>query len=263
MYRIKKEDMKTLLIVFVFLTIGTTSFCQGISKYPDSSHEYWMEKGLAENYSKKKFTGGKIKYPFESVVFDSFDGIYITTRGSEYIWHVGKINKNNKISRLSIDNTDTLYRNKDFLLKIDGDSLTLIIADLHQNMDTVIFIKPDPDLKQRDRDEVVYSYLLVGKYEVFSTGTPLQKDTVSFMLDGRVSGLVSIASWDLGHLSGVTKPETTKFRGVLDLRGEKNKSYYALFDFFSKSWAFYNYTRDKMSVYHLAPEPDIILRFIE
>ncbi|MBL1409327.1 hypothetical protein [Sphingobacterium faecale] len=119
-------------------------------------------------------------------------------------------------------------------------------------------MKPDPQLSQKSLNVVMVSYLLSGDYAITHSNPGLKKDTVTFSLDSRVSGLDSLSRWEFGHLLGVKKPYRKGLGGVLQFTGLANKNYYAIYT--GTGWEFYTYERDKMSVYHLSEEPDIILQ---
>lgn len=255
--------MKNTMTTFILMVHVTVVFCQQVSRHPDRSHDYWMQKNIVDNYSKKQSIG-KSKYPFQSIVFSNTDNkIYMTTWGTEYIWPIGKNDNNRSIADLTMgDLSDKLYKGKHFALRMGRDSLILNIAEETLKIDSLIFLKPNPHLKQKSRDEILFSYLLSGRY-IHSNNSSLAKDTISLALDGKVSGLDSISNWKLGHLFGITKPKSNNFKGVVTLDGTTIKQYYAIFDYINKSWSFYRYQKDKRSIYHLNKEPDIVLKFTE
>lgn len=239
-----------LIVVFVSslsVVYGQSEDVVSFSSYSDETHEYWFDKNIVEK------NGKRIQYKIESIVLEG-NNIYMSF-SSEYMSKVGEFKPNQRKVLLDFENFwDTTYTNKDFYLTNHSDSLILDVFKNNEKLNSAVFQKPNLILKGKNQREIYFSYGFSGVY--FDRSNVGHK--IEVLLDGTIKGFQLATRWELGHLHGITSPKFWTRRGVVYFYGRERNAYYVIYDDEKRTVSFYEYTKNKRSIYKLSDEPKFI-----
>lgn len=246
---------KQLTILAGILIWVSLSFAQDIKLKPGLNDEYWFYKELTDSLIRKGDRSKEaIECPIQAVLLDEGKIFFLLRGASEWPLEVKHERVRQGRFRLNFDNKDPLYsRYGNPLLQISRHQLSLVVFEGKKPKDTLVFVKPSPVLRGKGFQKAYNAYLFYGKYLLDGKSNT---DTITVLENGSIRGLENFTSWDIGHTSAITNPESTNSGSEITFgKGQTVKSYYMMMNPISRGWELFEYNRDNRSVYHLKMPP--------